>query len=93
MALVQKETIPFAGCVTLQNKFKNEFAEIQAPQEIAGFFILRSFSEGGLIHHNLGDDGYDAEKYFIDFLCNRHQIESNVTSKKINAKTITTYSI
>jgi len=42
MALVQKETIPFAGCVTLQNKFNNEFAEIQAPQEIAGLLILPS---------------------------------------------------
>lgn len=42
MALVQKETIPFAGCVTLLNKFKNEFAEIQAPQEIAGFLLLPS---------------------------------------------------
>ena len=42
MALVQKETIPFAGCVTLQNKFNYEFAEIQAPQEIAGFLLLPS---------------------------------------------------
>ena len=46
MALVQKETIPFAGCVTLLNKFNNEFAEIQAPQEIAGFFfVLRSLGD------------------------------------------------
>ncbi len=32
----------FAGCITLLNKFNNEFAEIQAPQEIAGFLLLSS---------------------------------------------------
>jgi hypothetical protein len=43
--LVPRWAMQFVGHVVLSNKFNNEFNEIQAPQEIAGFFYAFSIGE------------------------------------------------